>query len=102
MLHWHKIFGAKLSAADLAAHSERATQLSGIMLLIVAVCSDAVIPNLQEKLLLLRRLEELHTQQTLHRRQQDQLMHQRLHFLDQQLHRQMCPPSLGEIGRAHV
>lgn len=42
---------ALLSAADLAAHSERATQASGIMLLIVAVCSDAVIPNLQEKLL---------------------------------------------------
>ena len=42
---------ALLSAADLAAHAERDTQAAGLMLLIVAVCSDAVIPNLQEKLL---------------------------------------------------
>ena len=42
---------ALLSAADLAAHAERDTQAAGLMLLVVAVCSDAVIPNLQEKLL---------------------------------------------------
>ena len=31
---------ALLSAADLAAHAERDTQAAGIMLLVVAVCSD--------------------------------------------------------------
>jgi len=52
--------------------------------------------DLQEKLLLLRELGELHAQQILHHRQQDQLMQEQMHFLDQQLHQQMRPPSLGD------
>ena len=41
---------ALLGLAD-AAHGQRPTQGLGIALLVVAVCSDAVVPNLQEKLL---------------------------------------------------
>ena len=41
---------ALLGLAD-AAHATHATHAYGLLLLVVAVCSDAVVPNLQEKLL---------------------------------------------------
>jgi len=41
---------ALLGLAD-AAHATHATHAYGLLLLVVAVCSDAVVPNFQEKLL---------------------------------------------------